>query len=173
MTDWRISPGLDDPALGRELDNIYRILNELRSGVGVAGGQGPPGPKGATGPQGPAGQDGTIVGAKYDIGWLIESPDTGDTKLINVISPYALIHDKVYYQINGGTNVVFNIERLTSPFGAGTDIFSSDLTATSTLQSTSTFANPNLSADEWLKLTITSVSGSVDWLKVDMYSTIQ
>jgi hypothetical protein len=63
--------------------------------------------------------------------------------------------------IVGGTFVQFNIEERSVIGSTGTNIMGTDMSADANGETTTSFTNPSLAADNWLWLDISGVSGSV------------
>jgi hypothetical protein len=103
-------------------------------------------------------------------GWHIQNPTASDDALPCVFAvPYSTTLKKVFFEVSGGTNVIFNLEIRTNPFNTGTTVWTSgDKTATTTSWSSpvSSFNNDTIAANGLLVLMITSVSGSVVWFTV-------
>ena len=87
--------------------------------------------------------------------WVISNPATG------LIPGPRLAAPNISLRVDGaaiGTTVVFNIKHGAVLYGSGSNIMSSDLTVDSSTESTVSFSNPLLLQNEWLWLSITSVS---------------
>ena len=86
---------------------------------------------------------------------MISNPATG------LIPGPRLAAPNISLRVDGaaiGTTVVFNIKHGAVLYGSGSNIMSSDLTVDSSTESTVSFSNPLLLQNEWLWLSITSVS---------------
>lgn len=115
------------------------------------------------------------VTLKVSCGWLIQTPTVSDDGLIGLF-PVGLEYTitKIRHAISGGTNVVFNLEKRTAPFSSGTQVWSSDKTASSTSWTDETsFNSASVPADSCLATKITSVSGTVNWLAIGAQMTIK
>jgi hypothetical protein len=91
------------------------------------------------------------------------------------IAPTAMTVTRIWGSQDGGTNVIFNIEKRTEGAGyyaAGTDLMTTDLTVTNQAGSTGTVNVPAVAARQRLYVTVTSVSGDVDELNVSVEATI-
>jgi len=91
----------------------------------------------------------------------IPSPlDTDDATMF--FTPVAITITDVRSHITGTTNVVFNIQHASTRTGTGLDVFSSDITLTSTAgqSNNSGFNDETIPANSWVWLNITSVSGT-------------
>jgi len=79
-------------------------------------------------------------------------------------TPVAITVTAIYSHIVGTTNVVFNIQHASTRTGTGLDVFTSDITLTSTAGQTnnSGFNDETIPANSWVWLEVTSVSGTPD-----------
>jgi hypothetical protein len=86
---------------------------------------------------------------------------TADATMFRI--PYAITITDVHSHITGGTNVVFNIGHASTRTGTQLDVFTSDITLTSTAGQTNNtgFNDATVPADNWVWLEIVSVSGAV------------
>lgn len=72
------------------------------------------------------------------------------------------------FVVGSGSTVDFNIEKRSSPNTAGTNILTSDLQSTTSGVSTTTFSSSSITADEWLWVDISSVSGTVTSMSISL-----
>lgn len=106
----------------------------------------------------------TVQDAKM---FQIQDPTASDDGLICALFPQAATIKAVIHQVSGGTSVDWNMQVCTAPFGGATsDVFSSDEQSTTSEQTETSFNTSAIAAHDVLKINITSVSGSVDWLFV-------
>jgi hypothetical protein len=80
--------------------------------------------------------------------------------------PVAWTATRIDAYVFGGTNVAFNVEERTSPGSAGTNMMTSDMTATTSLTSDTSLANGGLAAGNTLALDISGVSGAVAYVAI-------
>jgi hypothetical protein len=66
----------------------------------------------------------------------------------------------------GGTSVVFNFEERTSPGTGGTNMMTTDMTATTSLVSDTSLANGGLASGNTLALDISAVTGAVSYAAI-------
>lgn len=94
---------------------------------------------------------------------------------LETVVPYAAITiRRIRGTVMSGTSVTFNIEeRAFGSLGsAGTDIMTSDLAATTTGATSTTFSNSSIAADAHMALAVTSVSGSPNYLTIQVTYTV-
>lgn len=91
---------------------------------------------------------------------IINPEDTDDATLF--YTPVAITVTSVASHISGTTNVVFNIGFSSTADGAITDVFTSDITLTSTSGqiNNSGFNDATIPANSWVRLDIDSISGT-------------
>lgn len=79
---------------------------------------------------------------------------------------------KVVYTISGSTNVVCQLQEADDAIGTNAaDTQSADSTVTTTTTVTS-FTNASIAAGHYVRLKVTSVSGTPDWVHVTYYYTV-
>ena len=94
----------------------------------------------------------------------VSVPDPTDSDDVTLFfTPEAITVTAVHSHITAGTNVVFNIGHASTRTGTQLDVFTSDITQTSTSGATnnSGFNDASIPANSWVWLDIVSVSGSV------------
>lgn len=103
---------------------------------------------------------GVVSAGKFEKIFYIENPSASDSFPLTFLGEAATI-SRIVAVTDTGT-VTFNIEKRskTTPYTAGTDINSSDFTATSSALETSSFSSGSVSADSWLWYAATSVASS-------------
>ena len=93
--------------------------------------------------------------------------------LIQPFIPYAHTVSSMTFACQDGTNVIFQVEqRNEAGFrGAGTDVFTGDVTASSDTYKGGTFSDATLQSGYGLYLVITSVSGDVERFELQWITT--
>ena len=102
----------------------------------------------------------------------IPNPTASDGNTI-FYTPIAITITDVVSHITGTTNVVFNIQHASTRDGTGLDVFSSNITLTSTSGQTDNtgFNDATIPANSWVWLNIVSVSGSPTMFHATMIYT--
>ena len=104
----------------------------------------------------------TALAYRYFV-WIIPDPTVGAVGQAPI--PWNCTVIEVKANVEGGTSATFNIEERSTLGSAGTDILTSDMAAdTNGETETSAFDNTSLSSDNYLTVTISAVSGAVDYL---------
>lgn len=96
--------------------------------------------------------------------WVIRLPAIGGVAGPRISADVTAVRIDAFTE--EGTSVAFNVELRSSVGGAGTNLMTSDLTATSAGESDTTLATTALTAESWLYLDISAVSGDVGMLCV-------
>jgi hypothetical protein len=118
------------------------------------------GPQGETGPQGPTGPKGVTL-----------TNPTNSESLILLFTDTALTLSEIRSVVVGTTpSVTFSIRYSTDVSGSGTEVVASGITCTSTTTglSTTSFTNGSIPANNFVWLTTSAVSGSVNTLHVTL-----
>lgn len=139
----------------------------------VTGPTGPTGPSvtGPTGPTGPTGATGSTGAGSSTrmLMWNIKNPAVGTVLLGRLAAGLTLS------RVDGATDVGtadFNIEERTAPTTSGTNCMTSDLQATTSNASQSSFSDSTWAADNYLALDISAVASSPTQLTVTVKGTV-
>jgi len=139
-------------------------------GIGVSGTSGGIGTSGTSGYSGYSGLSGAIgTGTSGYSGysgaspmtytWVIQNPAAGGIPGPRLKTAKTALRIDSY--TTAATNLWFNIEERSTIGTPGSNLLSGDLTAGVTGATTTSFADANLAADNWLWVDITGVSGTV------------
>ena len=97
--------------------------------------------------------------------WIIPDPTVGTVGQVPIPQDSTVI--EVKGNVDDGTSATFNIEERATLGSAGTDILSSDMAADTNGEIVSSgFNNDSLSADNYLTIDISAVSGAVTDLTI-------
>lgn len=104
----------------------------------------------------------------------IFDPVAGDSGRIQWKHPKNITITKVSCNVKAATNVVIQLNKRVegTPDVSGTDVQTATLTCITTGASTTSFASAAVSADSPVALTISSVTGTPDTLRVTIYYTV-
>ena len=102
---------------------------------------------------------------------VVESPVAADNIAISYFFQAVTIRE-IEHAVTAATNAIWNIEKRSTRGGAGTDINSSDFTSTTTDANATSFSSGGVSADSWLVLAVTSVSGTPAQLCITIRYTV-
>ena len=102
------------------------------------------------------------------------SPVVEDSGRVQVVLPAASTITRVWCNTKAATNVVINLEERAegTPDTAGTVVLTSNLTCTTSGAATTTFSNASIAARAPIALTLASVSGTPDTLRVHFEYTV-
>jgi hypothetical protein len=134
--------------------------------TGPQGTTGPTGPQGTTGPTGPSGPGSNI--RTYT--WVVANPVAGGIPGPRLKAAQTATRIDSY--VTAATSVTFNIEERSTIGSAGTNLLASDQVADVTGETTTSFADSALAADNWLWLDIASVSGAPLIVVVTLSTTV-
>ena len=96
-----------------------------------------------------------------NISFIVPSPLASRGAWIT-IAGQDLIIKRIDSCVRAATSATFNIQIHATPAGAGTNVLSTDQTATTSGASTTTIASAAVSRGEWLFIDISAVSGYID-----------
>lgn len=112
----------------------------------------------------PTGAQKTALAFRY-ITWIIPNPSAGAVGQVPI--PWDCTVVEVKANVQSGTSATFNIEERATLGSAGTNILSSDVAADTNGEVVSSgFNNDSLSADNYLTIDISAISGSVTDLTI-------
>lgn len=112
-----------------------------------------------------------VLHPQWSKSFYLEAPVAADDLPIHRFDQ-AVTLVKVVYAISGGTNWVGQLQEASDAQGTGAaDTQAADSTVTGTTTVTS-FSNASFDAGDYARLKTTSVSGSVTWLHVTFYYTV-
>jgi hypothetical protein len=103
------------------------------------------------------------------ITWVIKNPTAEGIPGPRLKVPYTAVRVDSY--VVGGTSVTFNIEERSTIGSAGPVVMGADMTADIDGETTTTFGNAGLAANNWLWLEIGGVTGAVTYLVVTLAVT--
>ena len=101
----------------------------------------------------------------------VESPVAADSIAISYFFQAVTIRE-IQHAVKAATNCIWNIEKRSTRGGAGTDINSTDFTSTTTDANAASFSAGGVSADSWLVLAVTSVSGTPGEVSITIRYTV-
>lgn len=110
----------------------------------------------------------------YTLSKSFTIPDPVDTDDATMFyTPVAITITATHSHITGGTNVVYNINHASTRTGTGLDVFTSDITETSTAGATHNtgFNDATIPAGSWVWLDIISISGTPTLFHVTLIYT--
>jgi hypothetical protein len=144
----------------------------LSGAVGTSGysglsGIGTSGYSGLSGASGISGYSGTNV---RTFTWVITTPAVG-----GIPGPrlkVAATATRIDSYVTAATSVTFNIEERSTIGSAGSNLLSSDQVADTNGETTTSFADSALAADNWLWLDISAISGTPGTLVVTLSMTV-
>jgi hypothetical protein len=134
--------------------------------TGPQGTTGPTGPQGTTGPTGPSGPGSNI--RTYT--WVVANPVAGGIPGPRLKAAQTATRIDSY--VTAATSVTFNIEERSTIGSVGSDLLAADQVADVTGETTTSFADSALAADNWLWLDIASVSGSPQIVVITLSTTV-
>jgi hypothetical protein len=122
--------------------------------------------------QGTLASNGDRVVTKQTKTITLETPTTSDTEIPIWYTDEAITVSEIFYEGIGGTSTTLNIQKKANLGDAGTNVNTSAITATTTKGSTTALSGASVSADNYLTLNVTAVSGSVSYVSVTIKYTV-
>jgi hypothetical protein len=122
--------------------------------------------------QGTLASNGDRVVTKQTKTITLETPTTSDTEIPIWYTDEAITVSEIFYEGIGGSSTTLNVQKKANLGDAGTNVNTSAITADTTKGSTTALSGASVSADNYLTLNVTAVSGSVSYVSVTIKYTV-